>query len=148
MKRRGGLARKPYLPCAHRFDNVLSSLFPDVIEGGIDLAANLPVRIVGDADAARLGDSLKARCDIDTIAEDIVVVDDDIPDVNANAKFDPEFMRYAGVLFSHLALEFHRKARCIDRAGKLDQHAVASGLHDAAAVRSDPRIDKCLSKRL
>ena len=48
-------------------------------------AANLPVCIVGNANAARFGDSLKTRRDVDSIAENIVVVDDDVADVNADA---------------------------------------------------------------
>ena len=106
------------------------------------------MRIVGDADAARLGDSLKARCDVDAVAENIVVVDDDVADVNADAKFDPEFRRHAGVLLGHLPLDFHRTARRIDCACELDQHAVAGGLDDAAAVAGDSGIDKRSSERL
>ena len=51
-------------------------------------------------------------------------------------------------MFSYLLLNFHRTARCIDRAGELDQHAVAGGLDDATAVRGNPGIDKLLPKRL
>ena len=61
----------------------------------IDLAANLPMRIVGDADAARFGNSFKACCDVDPIAEDIVVVDDDVANVNTDTKLDPEFGGHA-----------------------------------------------------
>src|ERR1700687_3198843 len=104
--------------------------------------------IIGNADAAWLSDSLKACGDVDTIAENIVVVDDDVADVNTDAKFDPEFRRHAGVLFSHLSLDFDRTARRIDSTGALDQHAVASSLEDATAVRGNPRFDKRLSKRL
>src|SRR6202023_4111261 len=109
-----------------------------VIECDIDLAANLSVCIVGDTDAAWLGYSLKARCDVDTIAEDIIVVDDDIPDMNTDAKFDPEFRRYADVLLGHLALDRHSTARCIDCAGELDQHAIPGGLDDAPAGGAVP----------
>ena len=55
------------------------------------------MRIIGDADAARLGNSLKARGDVDSVAENIVVVDDDIADVNADPKLDPEVLRHVGV---------------------------------------------------
>ncbi len=56
----------------------------------IDLAANLPVRIIRDANAARFGDAFQACCNVDAIAEDVVVVDDDIPDMNPDAEFDAE----------------------------------------------------------
>ena len=77
-----------------------------------------------------------------------IVVDDDVADVNADAKFDPEFRRYAGVLLSHLSLDFHRTARGIDSTSEFDQHAIAGGLDDATAVRGDPGIDNRLSKCL
>ena len=136
------------MPCAHRLCNVLQGLLADVIEGDIDLAADLPVRIVGDADAAGLGDALEARGDIDAIAENIVVVDDDVADVNADAKFDPEFRRHVDVSMRHLLLDLHRTPRGIDGTGEFDQHAIAGGLDDAAAVGCDPGIDDRLSKRL
>ncbi len=117
-------------------------MFPDVLESDIDLAANLPVGVIGNADAAWLGDSLKPRCDVDTIAKNIVVVDDDVADVNANAKFDPEFRRYADVLFSHLSLNLRRTAYGVDGTGKLDQRAIAGGIDDATAVGGDRRIDQ------
>jgi hypothetical protein len=114
----------------------------------VNLASDLPVRVVGDADAARLRDPLKTRGDIDSIAEDIVVVDDDVADVNADAEFDPEFLQYIGVLPGHATLNFDGASRCINGTGKLDQHAVASCLDDASAMFGDCGIDERLSERL
>jgi hypothetical protein len=48
----------------------------------------LTLRVVRDANAARLRNPFKTGGDIDTIAEDIVVIDNDVADVNADAKFD------------------------------------------------------------
>jgi hypothetical protein len=64
------------------------------------------VRIIGDADATWHGDSLKARCDVDTVAENIVVIDDNVTDVNADPKFYPEILRDVGILRGHAALDF------------------------------------------
>ena len=61
-------------------------MLPNVIEDDVDLAANLPVGIVGDAYATRFGDSLKTRRDVDPIAENIVIVNDDVADVNAELR--------------------------------------------------------------
>ena len=55
-------------------------------------------------DAAWYADSLEARRDVDAIAEKIVVVDDDVADVNADAKFDPELRRHGGVDEAHRLL--------------------------------------------
>jgi hypothetical protein len=106
------------------------------------------VGIVGNAYATRFGDSLKTRSDVDPIAENIVIVDDDVADVNADAKLDPELRSHFGLLLRHLSLDFHPATRRVDCAGELDQHAIAGGLDDAATVGSNPGIDKRLSKRL
>jgi hypothetical protein len=79
----------------HRLGDILQVLLADVVERTVDLAANMPMRIVGDADTARFGNSLKARCDVDPIAEDIVVVDDDVANVNTDTKLDSEFGGHA-----------------------------------------------------
>jgi len=138
----------PYTPYAHRFGYILQNLLTNIIESNFDLAANLPVRVVGDADVARLGDSFKAGCDVYTITENVVVVDDDIANVNAYAEFDPEFLRHAGVLFAHLPLDFYRTADRVDSARELNQHTVAGGLNDAATVRDDRGVYKRFSERL
>jgi hypothetical protein len=65
---------------AHRFVDVLQLLRSHTIENDI-LAADLSVRIMGDADASGLCDSFQPRGYIDAIAEDSVVVDDDVADV-------------------------------------------------------------------
>ena len=136
------------MPGAHRLGDVLQGLLADVVERDIDLAADLPMGVVGDADAARLGDALEARRDIDAVAENIVVVDDDVADMDADAKFDPEFGRHVDIPLRHRALDFHRTARRIDGTGELDQHAVAGGLDDAAAMRGDAGIDQRLPQHL
>ena len=76
-------------PRAHGLGNVLEGLRPKVIAGDLDLAPDLPIGVIGDANAARLGNALQSGSDIDAVAEDVVVVDDDVADVDADAKFDP-----------------------------------------------------------
>ncbi len=111
-------------------------------------ALDLVVDLAGYADAAGFRDPLKPCGDVHAIAKDIVVVDDDVADVNADAKFDPEVVRYVGVLHCHAALEFHGATHGLHHAGKLDKHAVAGSLHNAPAMRGDSGIDKGLSERL
>src|SRR5580704_9761611 len=106
------------------------------------------MRIVRDADAAWHGDSLKARGDVDTVAENIVVVDDDVADVNADPKLYPQFRQHVGVSLNHRALDLYRAARRIDGTGELDQHAIAGGLDNATAMRGDLGIDQRFSERL
>ncbi|HEY3681194.1 MAG TPA: hypothetical protein VGL45_20970 [Bradyrhizobium sp.] len=106
------------------------------------------MRIVGDADTARFGNSLEPRRDVDAIAKDIVVVDDDVADMHPDAKFDPELGRHAGVLARHFLLDNDRATRGIDHAGELGQHAVSGVLDDAAAMAGDRRVHQRLSECL
>ena len=76
-------------PRAHRLGNVLEGLLAQVIEGDLDLAADLPIGVIGDANAARLGDAFQPRRDVDAVAEDVVAVDDDVADIDADAELDP-----------------------------------------------------------
>jgi hypothetical protein len=78
------------------------------------------MRIVGEANAARLRDPLKARGDVDAVAKDIAVIDDDVADVNADAELDPEFARDLSVLRGHTALDFHCAARGIHSTCEFD----------------------------
>jgi hypothetical protein len=106
------------------------------------------VRIVGHADSARFGDALKAGSKVDAITEDVVAIENDVTDVNADAKFDPLVLRHGGILLGHSALDFNGTTHRIDGAGKLDQHAVAGGFDDVAAMFGDGGIDERLPERL
>jgi hypothetical protein len=108
----------------------------------------IALRIVGKADASGFGDPFQARGDVNAIAEDIVVVDDDVADVNSDAELDPEILRYMGILARRAALNFGRATRSIHHAGEFHQHAVARGLDDAAAMCGDGWIDEGFSDRL
>src|SRR3954454_10082819 len=132
----------------HRFGDILECLQTHIVVGDVYLAANLPTSIVGDTDAAGVGYPFKARGDVDAIAEDVVVINDDIADVDADPEIDPHCRGDIGVLRRHAALDFDRTARRVHRTRKLDQHAIAGGLDDAATMRSDRGIDNDLSSCL
>jgi hypothetical protein len=106
----------------------------------------LPLRVVGNADAAWFCDRLEPRSDVDAIAKDIVVINDDIADVNADAKFDPLDLRHAGISFGHAALNFDGASHGVDDAGELNESAGPGILDDASAMLSDFGIEKRLSK--
>jgi hypothetical protein len=69
--------------------------------------------IVGNTDTTRFCDPFQTHCNIDPITKDIVVFDDDITDVNADAKFDPLGLRYIDIVFGYAALNFDRAANGI-----------------------------------
>ena len=77
-----------------------------VLKGDIDLATNLPASIVGNANAAGFCDLFETHRNIHPVTKDIVFFDNNITDVNANAKFDPLDLRHIDILFGHAALNF------------------------------------------
>ena len=102
--------------------------------------------IVGNANPTRLCDPFETHCNIDTITKDIIVCDDNITDVNADAKFDPLVLRHIGILFCHAALDVVGTSHGVDHAGELNESAVPGVLDDASAMISDFGIEKRLSE--
>ena len=117
-----------------------------ILKGDIYLAADLPVSVVGNADTARFCDPFETHRNIDPITEDIVLFDDNITDMNADAKFDPLDLRHIDILFCHAALDFIGTSHGVDHAGELNESAVPGILDDASAMLSDFRIEKRLSE--
>ena len=121
----------------HRLDDILEPLGPEIVAGEFDLAADLPKGIIGKAETARLREPLQACCDVDAVAENIVVFDNDIADMETDAEFNPGLRQLAAVMRGHGALDVHGASRCIDRACELRQHAVADRLDDTAMETRD-----------
>src|SRR6202040_1241939 len=82
----------PATPGAHRFGNILQRLRTHIVKDDIDLPADLTLRVIRDADAAGLRDPLQPRGNVDTVAKDIVLVDDDVADMNTDAELDSEVL--------------------------------------------------------
>jgi hypothetical protein len=60
-------------------------LLTAILERGVELAAHLPVGIVGYADAAGLGDTFEPGGNVDAVAVNIAFFDDDVANMNADA---------------------------------------------------------------
>ena len=132
----------------HRPRDVLELLLADVFEGEVELARGILLHPRRDADAAGLGQSFEPRRDIDAVAKDVAVLDDDVADIDADAKLDAVVGRYAGVAPGHLALHLDGAAQCIDHTAELDEQPVAGGLDEAAPVLGDFRIEELAAQRL
>ena len=70
----------------HRPGDVLDALLAHVLERVRQPVADLVAHRAGDADAAGLGQRLQPRRDIDAVAEDVVVLGDDVAEIDADAK--------------------------------------------------------------
>ena len=127
--------------CAHRRGNVLEQLLTALFEDRVDLAAHLVMHLAGNAEAARLGQGLEPRRDVDAIAIDVRAFADDVAEVDADAQQDAACLRDLGVRCRHLALQFDRGRHSIDRTGELHQYAVAHHLDDASAMSAHRGLD-------
>ena len=144
-KRRIGV--NSYPPCPHGLNDILQGLWSYIIKYDLDLAAYLPISVIRNTHSASIGYSFKTSRNIDAITKNIIVIEDDITDMNANSKFDPFVLRHVSILISHAALDVGGAPHRIDGAGKLDQHAVPGGLDDATAMRGNRRVEKGFTER-
>ena len=89
-------------------------------------------RRAGDANTAWLRHRLQTRGDVDAVAIDVVALDDDVAEIDADAK--PDLPRFGGALIAigHPALDHGSTLDGIDDAGELDERTVAHELDDAA----------------
>ena len=128
----------PQPPRSHRFNNILQVLRTHILKGEIDLPADLPLCVIRDANATRLRNPFKASSDFDAVAKYIVVIDDDVTDVDADAKFDPLDLRHRSILRSHTAL--NGAAYRIYDTAELSEHAIARVVPPSVSFSSTYRI--------
>jgi hypothetical protein len=72
----------------------------------------------------------------------VVVLGDHVPEIDTDPKVDPLVARDGSVPFGHTTLDCDRARNGFDDARELDQHAIASRLHDPTFVFSYLRIDE------
>src|SRR5262249_25601426 len=116
-------------------------LSSEVLESEAQLVQDLVADNFAYADLARLGERLQACRYIDAVAIDVVAVDDDVTDVDANSKADLLIRCDASIAFGHAPLQVNRAAPRVHEAGNLEQQAIAGSLHDPTGVFGDLRID-------
>ena len=132
----------------HRPGDVLDPLLAAVFEGDVEPVADLVAHHPADADLTRLGQSFEAGGDVDAVAVDVALVEDDVAEVDADAELDPPLRRHVGVALGHRPLDLDGAAHRIDDAGKLDEQPVAGGLDDAAPMLLDLGIRQLAPDRL
>jgi hypothetical protein len=125
----------------HRTLNILQPLFPKIIEFKRYFPAHLVVGGNGEADAARLRYTLKPRCDIDAISEDVIALDQDVTEVDPYPVQHAPILSDALVTLGHHRLHSYGTIDGIDHRGKLKQHTVPRALHEASPVFRHESID-------
>ena len=136
--REGAFRSDPIHPDQTR--DILERLLAQIIEGEVE-AADILLNAGRDADATGLGQAFEASRDVDAVAEDVALFDDDVALVYADAELDATFRGQRGVTFGQGCLDFGPTSQSVDDADELDEQAVAGGFYDAAAVDGDLRID-------
>jgi hypothetical protein len=128
-------------PDLNRSSNVLERLCAAIIECSVETVAHIFMLAVRYANTSRCRDLLKPG---GTVAEDIVAVDDDVPDVDADAEGNAPILCYPDGTIGHRRLHYDGAAHRIDHARKLQQQAVAGGLDGATTVAGSRRVDHLL----
>jgi hypothetical protein len=131
-----------------RFGNVLKALLPEILETKVELAIDMLMHGAGDHDPARLGHTLQACGDVDPVAIDIVLRDDDVTKIDSDAISDAPRLIDIFVLFADSFLQFDCTLNRLHDARELHQKAIAHDLDDATAVFADRRLNDFGSLRL
>jgi hypothetical protein len=73
-------------------------------------------------------------CDIDAVAQDVVAVDDDVAEIDADAELQPPPRLYVGVALGNPGLDRIGAIDGVHDAGELGQQPVACRIDDAATM--------------
>src|SRR5580704_18073942 len=101
-----------------------------------------------DAYAARLCQHLQPGCDVDAVAEDVVVLNDDVAKVDAHAKPDTPLNRHLRLALGHAALDLHSAAHGVDNARDLLIGALEASGQRGEAARQYRRCRETLKDEL
>ena len=140
------LGAGPPAPGPHRPGDVLDRMLAGVLEVRAE-RADLLVHRLREADPAGLGQPLEAGDDVDALAQDVVAVDHDVAEIDADAIAHAPVLVLAGLARGQRPLHLERTAHRIHHARKFDQQPVAHGLDDPPAERGDRRIDHLAAQR-
>ena len=86
--------------------------------------------------------AFQPRRDVHAVAVDVVALDDDVAEVDTDAKANALVLGNARLAPGHGALDLDGALHGVDHARELHQRAVAHQLDDASVVRRDRRIDE------
>ena len=106
------------------------------------------VHCPGNANATGRCERLQTRSDIHTVAEDVVLLDDHVAEIDADAKPDASLVWHLRFAVNHASLHLDRTAHCINDTRKFRQHTVASVLYGPAPMLLDLRINQLPEMRL
>ena len=126
----------------------LSWFAPRSLTARSSRSTHLPIGVLGEANGARLGDTLQSRGDVDAVAHQVAVaLLNYVAEMDADAELDAALGRKAGVPLDHAVLHLDGAANGIDHASELYEDAVAGSLDDTAVMQGDGRVDQIAAER-
>ncbi len=123
-------------------------MLSNVIKGVGKPVTDMIVHRARDADAAWRGQRFEPRGDVDAVAKDVVVLDNDVAEIDPDTKQDTPIFGNLGVAIDHGALDLDGAAHRVHHAGKFRQQPVAGIFNGAAPMLLDLRIDELPEMRL
>src|SRR5216683_297264 len=136
-----GLALQHYPKQPHWPSNVLHFLLPTILVAQRELVSYLLMDSTGDADAARVGETLEAGGDVDAVTVDLLAVHHHVAEVDADTEFHPALGREIRVFGLQHGLDLDGALDGIDHAGEFGEYAVAGGIDEAPVMLLDEQID-------
>src|SRR5204863_6849968 len=106
-------------------------------ENRIEPVAEMVANRAGHGDATGFGQLLSPGRDIRPISMDVLTLDDDVAQIDADPEYDPRIFRGRDVAFGHPTLHRNRAGNRLDHTCELDQKAVAGRFDDATLVLGD-----------
>jgi hypothetical protein len=82
---------------------------------------------------------------VDAIAEYIAVIMDHIAEVDTHAISDTLILALLGLAFGHRGLDADGALHSVIRRGEFNEHAIARGIHDPAAIAGNFGINQLLA---
>jgi hypothetical protein len=132
----------------HRARDVLDALLAQILESISQLVPDLVAHHPRDADPTGRRKGFEARRDIDTVTEQVIILDDDIAEVDPDPELYPAVLRHLGFAIDHRPLQLSGAADSVDDAREFRQHPVAGGVDDAAGMLADLWVDELAAMRL
>src|SRR6516165_3915395 len=134
----------PYAVYADRLGDILDGLQAHVFVAHGELGLDLLIDAPGDTNPSPLGQALQPGGDVDPVPVKLFPFDNDIPQVDADAKLHTAVDRKFAIASVQLPLDGHRTLHGIDHAGKLGQQVIPWRVEDSTVVLLHEGVDKCL----
>ncbi len=95
-----------------------------------------------DKEVARIGNTLKPRCNVDAITIDVVRLDNDVPEIDANSILDPLLTWERRVAPDHALLDDDGAADGFDRTVEHSEKAVTRTFNKSSVMLDDGGINE------